>query len=128
MRDNKGFLHRHPRTEEDYDIPNGHVLVDYDDWQKARDLHLNEKKEDNALINAYVNAQEDNIRLLAERDEARAWARYYKQLADDNATQHYATYGFCRTPSDSPGVGCTVLEVDGFGPMKIMIPSEWGNE
>lgn len=31
-----GFLHRHPKMEHDLNIPSGHVIVDEEDWKRAR--------------------------------------------------------------------------------------------
>ncbi len=43
MEDDKGFLHSHPELEKHYKLNNNLVIVDKEDWKKAREAYYSNK-------------------------------------------------------------------------------------
>ncbi len=43
-----GFLHRHPDMEARRNVPDGHVIVDKEDWEKVRNSQENAEQNSNS--------------------------------------------------------------------------------
>ena len=44
QQEHSGFLHRHPRSEVERNVPKGHVIVDKPEWKEARENYAKYKK------------------------------------------------------------------------------------